>query len=286
MIYVSTACIKKEKISDILQIYLDAGIQNIELSGGTSYYPEIEEDLKKYGEIYGLNYACHSYFPPPKQDFVVNLASCNDEIYERSLAHYEKCIELLKQIKCKTLSIHAGFYVEVTPQNIGKKLSRDIIYNKDKAMKRFCNAYKIINVLCEDNGIKLYLENNVLSQGNYLQFGNKNLLMLTDFESYIELKQQLEFELLLDLGHLHVSANVLKKNYKEEIMKFASFVQWIHMSENNGAWDQHRPLYKNGKILGIYQECFDNKIPVTLETNGSMENILDSISLLRGEYSE
>lgn len=283
MIYVSSACIQEKKIADILHRYSDAGICNIELSGGTSYYTEIEQDLKDYGEKYKINYACHSYFPPPREDFVVNLAACNDQIYERSIKHYKNCIELLNRLECKVLSIHAGFYVEIAPKEIGKELSLDVVYDKGKAMDRFCSAYEVIDGLCKDNGIKLYLENNVINQENFERFGNRNLLMLTDYDSYEEMRRQLAFELLLDLGHLHVSANTLDKDYKKECGQFAPFVRWLHMSDNNGIVDQHKPFCGRSEILDAYFEFFDGGIPVTLETNGSIEEILNSVKLVAGE---
>lgn len=280
MIYVSSACIKAKKIADIIQIYSEKGIKNIELSGGTAYYAELKRDLKELKIKYGINYACHSYFPPPEQDFVVNLASCNDEIYERSIEHYKNCIKLLDYLKCKVLSIHAGFYVEITPKEIGRGISPDIVYDTEKATKRFCCAYEMINKLCKNSGIKLYLENNVLTRENFGRFGNKNLLMLTDFESYEKLKRQLDFELLLDLGHLYVSSNTLKRDYQRECEKMAPFVRWLHISENNGTVDQHKPLCENSEILEAYRRYFADNIPVTLETNGSVEQILNSMRLL------
>lgn len=281
MIYVSSACVRAKKIVDVLRTYSEAGIKNVELSGGTSYYPQIEEDLKYYGRKNGLNYVCHSYFPPPKEDFVVNLAACNDKIYEQSIEHYKHCIEMLKRMECKVLSIHAGFYVEIAPQEIGKELSNDIVYDKGQALDRFCSAYIMIDKLCKNNGISLYLENNVLNQSNFERFGNQNLLMLTDYETYKELRQQLEFELLLDLGHLHVSTHTLGKDYETECAQFAPHVRWLHLSENNGIVDEHRPLVRDSEIIRMYQKYFKNNTPITLETNGSIEEILNSAELLR-----
>ena len=54
MIYVSTACIKLEKISESVKFLAEQGFKNIELSGGTEYYPEFERDLVKLKEKYLL----------------------------------------------------------------------------------------------------------------------------------------------------------------------------------------------------------------------------------------
>ena len=281
MIYVSSACVHAEKIGDVLYMYSNAGIENIELSGGTVFYPELEDDLKYYAQKKKVNYVCHSYFPPPKKDFVVNLAACNDKIYWQSIDHYKNCIEMLKRLECRVLSIHAGFFVEIAPNEIGKALSNDVIYDKGKALDRFCGAYQMIDNICKQSGIRLYLENNVLNQDNYERFGMENLLMLTDYEDFKELQSQLEFDLLLDLAHLHVSAKTLNKNYEKQCADFAPYVKWIHMSENNGIVDQHKPLTEGSEITKMYQKYFNEDIPVTLETNGNVQEILHSIQVLR-----
>ena len=125
MIYLSSSCIRKSNIAEVVTLYGERGIKNIELSGGTDFYEGIEDDLRALSGKYNLTYACHAYFPPPREPFVVNLASCNDKIYRQSIEHYEKCIRMLKRIDCKFLSVHAGFMVEVGTNEIGRKLSRN-----------------------------------------------------------------------------------------------------------------------------------------------------------------
>ena len=147
---------------------MENDITNVELSGGTRYYPEIESDLMYYKQEYGMNYVCHAYFPPSEQDFVVNLASCNEEIYLKSIEHYMNCLELLKKLDCHVLSIHAGFFIEILPSEIGKALSDTIVYDKEEALQRFCEAYKRIERVAKQYDITMYLENNVLLCPSFL----------------------------------------------------------------------------------------------------------------------
>jgi sugar phosphate isomerase/epimerase len=281
MIYVSTACINNKRIADIIQLLAKHNITNIEMSGGTDYYDGIEDDLKKFKDIHKLNYACHAYFPPPKVPFVVNLASCNDDIYQKSIDHYKNCIEMLKRLNCKVLSIHAGFLVEVGTDEIGKKLNSMIIYDEGKAYDRFCTAYEYIKKLCVKNGIEFYLENNVLSEENYKAFGYHNYMMMTDYDSIMKMKNQLDFNLLLDLGHLHVSAHALNLNYAEECKRLKDFVRWIHISNNNGIFDEHKPLKDKSAIIEEFHKIYKSTINVTLETVGNIEDILTSIEILK-----
>ena len=279
MIYVSSSCIKKNRISEVIRQMAEAGVRNIELSGGTDYYEGIEQDLKALKEMYQLQYACHAYFPPPKNPFVVNLASCNDEIYRRSIEHYNNCIELLKRINCDVLSVHAGFLVEISTEEIGRKVKRTVIYNENEAYSRFCYAYEGIAKRCRKENIRLYLENNVLSRENYEEFGQHNYFMMTDYRSIMRMKEQIDFNLLLDLGHLYVSSNTLELNYEQECSLLKEYVRWLHISENNGICDEHRPLKKDSTILNQFYNLYQGTLNVTLEITGETEAILSSIEL-------
>lgn len=283
MIYVSSACLKKSNIAQIIEQFAENGIKNVELSGGTDYYPEIVTDLARLKQDYGMHYACHAYFPPPKNPFVVNLAACNDDIYQKSINHYIQCIEVLKYLGCGTLSIHAGFLIEIDTDEIGGKLSDKIVYDEGKAYDRFCSAYQHIAGLCKKNNINFYLENNVLSQENYNEFGGHNYMMMTDYASIMKMQAQLDFDLLLDLGHLHVSSHTLNLNFSQECEKLCQYVKWYHISENNGISDEHRPLVENSEILKEFCKMYNPLIDVTLETVGDIEEILRSIHLISGK---
>lgn len=281
MIYVSSSCIGNNKIATIIRQLAERGIRNIELSGGTEFYDELERDLVVLKQQYDLKYACHAYFPPPREPFVVNLASCNDKIYKQSIEHYVCCIEMLKRIECPVLSIHAGFLIEIGTDEIGRKLNSKCVYNEEKAYDRFCSAYEKLAKLCYDNRISFFLENNVLNAENFKEFGYHNYMMMTDFASIIKMKEQLEFSLLLDLGHLHVSARTLGLNYKKECENLKYCVKWIHLSENNGIFDEHKALKENSEIISEFKKMLNPQLNVTLETVGNMESILSSLNVVR-----
>lgn len=280
MIYVSTSCLRKRIISEAICKLAENGIRNIELSGGTDYYGGIEYDLGELKKKYQLRYVCHAYFPPPKDPFVVNLASCNDRIYKKSIEHYEHCIEMMNRLDCKTLSVHAGFLVAINASEIGKKLGGTVVYDENEAYERFCTAFNHISKLCAVNNMRLYLENNVLSTENYQQFDYHNYMMMTDYESIMKMKKKLDFSLLLDLGHLHVSANTLGLDYTAECSALQEYVKWIHISENNGSFDEHKPLIKNSRILSEFNKLYHADVNVTLETVGSIEDITKSVALI------
>lgn len=276
MIYVSSACICNEKICDTVEMFAQNNILNIELSGGTKYYDNIEKDLIRLKERYGINYVCHSYFPPPPKDFVVNLASCSKEIYNKSINHYLECIDMLCRVGINVLSIHSGFLFETRPENLGKKIIPYKIYGKE-SIEKFINAFQIIQEKCKKNNISLFLENNVISRQNFESFDRQNLFMMTDSENIIKILDCLNCNLLLDLAHLRVSCTALGLDFEKEKDILIPISRWFHISENNGVIDQHKVL-EEGSVLSIAaKQVMRLGHNITLETNGSIEEIKKTI---------
>ena len=109
MIYISTSSIRHNRIGSSVLELVKNNFYNIELSGGTNYYESFEDELLELKEKYNLNYRCHNYFPPPKDPFVLNLASLNNDTYDRSFEHLVNSIELSKKLGSDKFGFHAGF---------------------------------------------------------------------------------------------------------------------------------------------------------------------------------
>lgn len=281
MIYVSSSCIGGQRIYDVVRRLAQGGFRNIELSGGTSYYPEIFDDLAALKKEYNLTYVCHSYFPPPQKDFVVNLASCNDEIYNRSIQHYKNCIQRLPDIGCAVLSIHSGFFLELSPDELGHKIHAEVEYDIEEGTDRFCEAYERICTLAKTQGITMYLENNVIDSANYERMGRRALAMMADSSAIFELKKRLDFKLLLDLGHLYTTCCSMQKDFETEAGLLAPCAEWFHLSNNNAVADQHRPLTEDCAVITMYRSIARRDDNVTLETKGSLEQIAESCQIVK-----
>ena len=95
----------------------------------------------------------HNYFPPPEIDFVINIASLNTEIYEKSINQCIKAINLSKKLGASAYSIHAGFLIDpgVKEIGLGKTLKR-LFYNEDEAIDKM---KKSLNILKSEAGKKL-----------------------------------------------------------------------------------------------------------------------------------
>ncbi len=278
MIYISSACVKNKKISDSVVELVENGFHNIELSGGTELYENIETDLLDLQQKYGLNYLCHNYFPPPTEHFVLNLASLNDEIYNKSYNHIKDSIKLSKKLGAKKFAFHAGFFIHVTPKEIGKKISQVALFDRAKSIKRFVDSYKRLQDYAGD--LNLFIENNVYSDSNYQNFDGKNIFMLTNFEDYLELKDKIDFYFLLDVAHLKVSCKTLGLEFLPQLESLFSKTDYIHVSDNDNLHDSNDSISLKSSFLDTFKTHNSDLKTYTLEVYSSIEEIKDSYNLL------
>lgn len=263
MIYVSSSCSKQKKIGASIRELAEHGFQNIELSGGTEYYEGYEDDIFDLKEKYNLNFLIHNYFPPPKEDFVLNLASLDDVIFERSLKHLRKAIRLACLLGADKFGFHAGFYVDIAVGEIGKAVSAKHLYDTKQAYERFCKGFNLIKK--ESKEIQIYIENNVYSTTNYSIYGLQNPFMLTSPAGYRELQQRIDFKLLLDVAHLYVSSQTLGFDFDLHLEQMIMETDYIHLSDNDGYHDQNAAFTSNSKLLNKLKKNHLKHKTITLE---------------------
>jgi sugar phosphate isomerase/epimerase len=271
MIYISTSCVKNTKIKDSVEELATNGFKNIELSGGTEYYDNFENDLLDLKDKYNLNYRCHNYFPPPKKHFVLNLASLNDETFQISFKHLQRVIALSNRLGADKFAFHAGFFIDIKLREIGKKLSKDHLFNEDESISRFCDAFQDLQK--QACGVSLFIENNVFSSSNADTYDGENPFMMTNFNEYKSLKEKIDFNLLLDVAHLKVSAKTLKLDWEEEFEKMMSVSSYIHVSDNDGFHDLNNQLTKSSILTSMLKQSDTQNKDFTLEIYDGMDAI-------------
>jgi sugar phosphate isomerase/epimerase len=276
MIYVSSSCVKSERINDSVEKLAINGFTHIELSGGTEYYENFESDLLELKDKYNLNYRCHNYFPPPKKPFVLNLASLNNDIFQMSFEHLKKSIALSDRLGAKKFAFHAGFFIDIKLKEIGKKLNRDDLFNKKESVDRFCRAYREISK--QVSNVSLYIENNVFSSTNAKTYTGKNPFMMTNFREYQSLREKIDFNLLLDVAHLKVSAETLGLDWKVEFKKMINVSDYIHISDNDGLHDLNHQLTNNSELISMLKQVNTQDKDFTLE-------VYDRISAIKKSYN-
>jgi len=248
------------------------------LSGGTQFYDEIETDLLNLKEKYSLNYRCHNYFPPPKKHFVLNLASLDDGSFNNSFEHLKSVISLSKKLNSYKFGFHAGFYIDIRVDEIGKKIRRNKLFDKEKSTQRFCEAFNKLKKI--EPKVTLFIENNVFSSTNAATYEGKNPFMMTSFIEYKALKEKIDFCLLLDVAHLKVSSNSLGLNWENELTSMVAESNYIHISDNDGFHDLNNMVTKKSNFLSILSEQDNSIKDFTLEVYDGMESIKKSYDIL------
>lgn len=280
MIYISSSCIKSENILEVLEIFHNRGIKNIELSGGTKFYNGLEEKLIDYVNKKRINVRLHNYFPPPKEDFVINLASLNKEIHEKSLIHCIKAINLSKKLGADRFSVHAGFLLDpgVKEIGIGNNLVKKKLYDFNLGIKKMIDSLQILYQEAGRN-FKIYVENNVISQANYLKYEN-NPFLLTTSQDYKMFKSKIKLNLLLDIAHLKVSSNSLKKNFNFELEYLFNQTDYIHLSGNNSLEDSNKSLLSDNEITNFLKRNGLKNKTFTLEVYEGIDKIIQDYNFL------
>jgi sugar phosphate isomerase/epimerase len=276
MIYISSSCVKTAKIKEAVEKLSTAGFMNIELSGGTRPYPELKKDLLDLKDS-GINFLCHNYFPPPNENFVLNLASLNEDIFQRSMAHVKAALELSAEIGADKFAVHAGFLIDIPLNEVGESISSKMLFDDKLAKARFVNALNTLQTIARSLNIQLYIENNVLSDLNYSNFGKVNPFFVCNMEQAIEIRQLVPgIEILCDVAHLKVSCKTLGLDFREQLDYFLKITDYIHLSDNDGFSDSNREITEESELMGLLKEMdLRNKI-ITFEVYTGLDKVMES----------
>lgn len=245
-------------------------ISDIELSGGKYLKDQITKitSLKKT-----LNLRVHNYFPPSKYPFVINLASNNRKILNKSINHIKKAILLVKKLGGDTYSFHAGFRLDPNFKSLGKKFKKEILISEKKALRIFIRETKKISKFAKKNKVNILIENNVVTKKNLNEF-KSNPFLLTNYKdtrNFFKIMPK-NVKLLIDVAHLKVSARTENLDPIKSIKIMNKFVGGYHFSDNNGYKDSNSQIKKDSwflpyikKNLNYYSIEVYNKSPKQLK---------------------
>jgi len=279
MNYVSTACLSERNLNQNLKTFKKLNIKNIELTGNILYEKNYQTILNHYKLKYGFNFLIHNYFPIPKKPFMLNLGTENSFLNKKSVDNCLKSIELCNQLKLKKFSVHAPFLVNFKTSEAGKKIKERKISSKTKILRIFKKNFNLLKKYV-DSDVKLYVENNVLSKENFLNFNKQNPLMLTSFKDYDDMRQEVDFMPLLDTGHLKVSCKTLKLDFTQEFNNFSKYTDFIQVSDNNSFLDQNKKIKYGSLIYKLLKSLKNKKNTYSIEVYGQMKNFLDTLKIL------
>jgi len=240
MIYISTGGFRVKSAYETTLDFIEEGISCIELSGGL-YDAEAKTKLRSLQSF--ASFQVHNYFPPPEKPFVLNLASLNQEIASISLDHVKKAICWSAELGQSIYSFHAGFLMDPKVEELGKKVQPRSLFGREECLLRFIERINQIDEYAQSLGVKILIENNVLSAKNYSQFKANPFLMATADECvYVMRQTSKNVNLLVDVAHLKVSARTLGFDPIDFLTSCDEWIAAYHLSDNDGERDSNEPI--------------------------------------------
>ncbi len=260
--YLSTACLPfSEPLAQRLATYRQHDIRDVEL-GARVTVGDVD-----WAAVEGWNgeLLVHNYFPPPAESFVLNLASADAEIRARSVELVENALRLSKQIGAPFYSVHAGFITD--PTGMGTTSFNfplpDSPREKEEATERFVDALNSVTQTAAALGLAVLVENNVCGP----ELVGK--LLLQETNEFLALFKQIDapnLGILLDTGHLNVSAQTLGFDRMEFVETLAPLICGIHVHDNDGTADQHQPVQRGSWVLEALRLPALADVPLTVES--------------------
>lgn len=280
-ISISTGGYKNLTGSQAIKYLKKNNIFSIELSGG-KYSKNLIKQIITYKKK--LNLRVHNYFPPPKIPFVINLASDDKKILNKSISHIKKSILLVKKLGGDTYSFHAGFRLDPNFKSLGKQFKKIKIIGKKKALDNFIRQTKKISKFAQKNKVNILIENNVVTKKNLDKFKSNPFLLTNynDVKKFFKLMPK-NVRLLVDVAHLKVSAKTEKLDPIRSLKIMNKYVEGYHFSENNGLMDSNKPFKKNAWFLPYIKKDLNY---YSIEVyNASTNKLKNQINILAKELS-
>ena len=272
MIYVSSSTLQSVSLENCIEELIGVGIRNIELSGGPKFHGDISDALTRYKEEHHLNFLIHNYFPPPEDDFVLNIASPNSKFRAKSVDFIKTSINLAHELGIDSYTVHAGYARDLRPARNGDYFVPDgpVGISKQSASDFMYQSLCLIAEHAVARGIRIGLEN-LFPMNDALDCS----LLCTPSEIHQFLARTANDDnvgLLLDMGHLCISSNFFGFDKDEFIRSLNEEYQrkifGIHLSENDGKIDQHGPLCPDSWQLTATRSFDLAKTSVTVECRG------------------
>lgn len=265
LIFASTACLaSRTSLEEVLDRYVAAGLEYIEIGAAR---PTGTHDLRNSLAGYSAHFLIHNYFIQPAHSFVLNLAAQDARLLEQSLALCRQAIDLCAGLGAPFYSVHAGFRADPTPQSLGQALQYGQVSPYELAHKTFVESLHRLLDYGRERGVQLLVEPNVLARFNLVQ-GRNDLLLICTGDEIVQMMRNVNdpnLGILLDTGHLNVTAHTLGFEREDFIDQVAPYVRALHVHENDGQVDKHWPVQIDSWVLAVLDRSEFANLPLIVE---------------------
>jgi sugar phosphate isomerase/epimerase len=279
-IYISTGAFQTSSLDEILGICDELNFYHIELSSGLPWSDHLGADIRAVRNK--CRCLVHNYFPPPEVPFVLNLAAKDREILRRTREHCQHAITLCAELGAPFFSVHSGFAFEAAPSQLGGDLRDAPRYPLAEAREIFIDSLRLLCELASRHHVGLAIENNVVTRTNLID--GKNLLLLgATADDLLEICAAVHSDalgLLIDVGHLRVTAAALLFDEKLFLRQLESRIVAFHLNDNDGLSDSNQIFDENAWFIPELRR-YRNRTMVIESYALSVTQLKEVITLVR-----
>jgi sugar phosphate isomerase/epimerase len=280
-IFISTTCFGtgNTSLKAALSYLKDFDVQGLELGSTHCWEENLESEV---GKMWGGQIFTHNYFPPAREDLVIDIASDDDDVRNSSISHAQICIDVASRLGANLYTIHPGFATSASLDTAGwgarqfdfKFSDSSAIKRSQRAMHMYGSLKKLISYATQRD-VRLAVE----TQGSIT---SPNVSLLETIEDFNELFNEIPDGLMINfnLAHTIFAAHIHRFQLDEFVEQFRDRFAAVEISHNDGKGDQHSPLVPGSFALDWIARLKD--IPIILEfRDASRYEIETSISLAR-----
>jgi sugar phosphate isomerase/epimerase len=285
-VFVSTSSFRTRKLREIIELCLANGLTNLELSSNVEHSDD-NLDLVRRFNGQPFRFLIHHYFPRPKDDFVLNLATDEPGVLDRGLAHCREAIGLCAELGIPFFSVHAGYALHASPEDLGRPLTRKKRIPYRDAYAGFVSSVRALAGYAGARGVGLAVENNAVAHFN-LTGGKNEILLLADAEEALTFHREVACEnlsFLVDLGHLNVASVSLGFDRAAHLEKLLPLSAALHLSDNDGRTDSNQPFSADSWFIGHLKRGAGK--PVVVESGpADIETLLSCCRVAERAYEQ
>lgn len=265
-VFVSTTSFQSRDLGTVLSLCEVEAIDALELSALDGWDPAAILDRR-----FPSRFLVHNYFPPADPPFVLNLASLNPEVLSRSRAHCRAAIDLSQSLGGPVYAAHAGYTADLSPDVLGAPdrqaaLPRARIAPRADAYETLVDSARKLTAYARERGVRFLIENHVLPASTGER--GAELLLCAHPDELEQLAADVDepgFGLLVDVGHLHVSATTFALAADACLDRLAPAVAALHLSDNDGTLDSHESFDEHAWFLPKLESFPDATITIELD---------------------
>ena len=286
-LYLSTTFFPdNSRVEEALELCSAHGINRIELGSNHCFEPNSLGVARRFR----CDYLVHNYFPVPKEEMVLNIASLDDTIYNRSIKHVIDAIRFCGETGARLYTFHPGFLTD--PMGAQRHSANyDFLFedshlgvtNYNKSFEQMINGVSQAVKYAQSMRVRIAIE----TEGSFRR--NKHLLMQRpeEYEAFFRCFSPHDIGINLNIGHLNLASHAFEFKPNEFVDIVAKYVVAMELSHNRGKEDEHKPLVENEWYWEIIcDNRFIDGYKILEIRNTPIENVLLNMKLIQDKFDE